>query len=180
MNRFLAISVLLLGGFLFTGCDLIDSVGLKSESELFPPPDTMQAAFEYTEAAYGMFTPDNTGFIVTNASESYGREVGRLYDRNSGTKVQVFKPYPAMIYLFSSMAISNDGSMLLVAGAFAGRISGGPGYPGFVIWDIKTGDVIRNSLDLATDKLPKALAFAPGDSVFVGYFGDVLLWVLCC
>lgn len=171
-----ALSILLCCLALTTACDTLDPDGAPpSESERFPPPDSIETSLTFEDAGYAVFTPDNSGIIVANASEPWGREVATLYDRATGEEIRTFDPYLAHIHRFYSMAISNDGSKLVVAGVFTTSISGTSTYPGFVIYEVATGKILQRSIDLATSKLPTMLAFAPGDSVFVGCLGDFLV-----
>ena len=141
----------------------------------FPPPDTMLASARIEGASEGLFTSDGSGFIVANASEGWGRVVATLYDRATGRKIRTFDPYPALIQEFFSMALSHDGKKLVAAGYYKGSITGGSIYPGFIVYDVATGSILENSLNLPSDRLPLSLVFAPGDSILVGGLDGMLV-----
>jgi WD40 repeat protein len=135
----------------------------------------MQASLRIEGAAEALFTPDGKGVIVASASYGWSKVVATLYNLSTGQKIRTFDPYPTYIQEFYSMALSNDGKRLVAAGVYRGSSSGTSAYPGFMMWDVETGNIVRNAQDMATSKLPTALIFAPGDSLFVGTYRGGLI-----
>ncbi len=170
--------LLVLGiGWFLSGCSSDDrSVDpiehlLNSRDSLsrFPPPDTLIPSLQIDDIGDAALTPDGQHVLVAHKSSLISREAATLYHLTTGEKIRTFRPYQFLIQRFASMAISSDGTQLAIAGMYG---TSGLAYPGFMIWDIESGNIRQRSLDLPLSKLPTVLAFAPGDSVLIGGYTD--------